>query len=249
MPVIGQRGNPRDFMRASSTAPGDTARPQDASPETQLGNSSQDQLGPKRLSPDQERLVQELAQTDQKVRAHEAAHQAAAGSLGGAISFTYEAGPDGKSYAVGGEVSVDLSSGHTPEETLARAEQIRAAALAPADPSPQDLSVAAEASQMEAEAQEQMMQQQLAAMHASREGHSGQVAVLGSQALRGRDVRLSHSNADNSEVAAVATSGPSDVGQQAAVTVATLESDRTAEGATNVQIQRLARLAMTAYGM
>jgi hypothetical protein len=134
---------------------------------TASGSSSADSAasaapaGAKALTPPEQRRVKELAKIDEQVRAHEAAHQAAAGSMGGAVSFSYQTGPDGKSYAVGGEVPVDLSPGRTPEETIARAQQVRAAALAPADPSPQDLSVAAAASQMEATARAQMAQQQL----------------------------------------------------------------------------------------
>ena len=70
------------------------------------------------------------------MRAHEAARRAAAGGLGGAASFSYETGPDGKRYAVGGEVPVSLRSGRTPEETIANAQTVRSAALAPADPWP-----------------------------------------------------------------------------------------------------------------
>lgn len=77
---------------------------------------------------------------------------AGAGLITRGASFTYETGPDGKRYAVGGEVGIDVSGGRTPEETLAKAERIRAAALAPAEPSAQDRQVAAEADQMAAEA-------------------------------------------------------------------------------------------------
>lgn len=55
-----------------------------------------------------------------------------------------------------GEVSIDTSPGRTPTETLARAERIQAAALAPADPSPQDRSVAAQAAQMAAQARQEL---------------------------------------------------------------------------------------------
>lgn len=55
-----------------------------------------------------------------------------------------------------GDVRIDTSPGRTPEETLRRAEQVRAAALAPADPSPQDYVVAAEAARMAAEARQAM---------------------------------------------------------------------------------------------
>jgi len=99
------------------------------------------------------RRVDELKSTDRTVRAHEAAHVAVGGSLvTSGASFSFETGPDGKRYAVAGEVSIDTSKGRTPEETLARAQQVRAAALAPADPSGQDRAVAAAASQMAADA-------------------------------------------------------------------------------------------------
>ncbi|WP_417070150.1 putative metalloprotease CJM1_0395 family protein [Niveibacterium terrae] len=101
------------------------------------------------FSADELREITTLKNTDSKVRSHEAAHMAAAGGLShSGASYEYTTGPDGKRYAVGGEVSIDTSSGRTPEETLRKAEQIRGAALAPADPSGQDLQVAAQAAQM-----------------------------------------------------------------------------------------------------
>lgn len=99
------------------------------------------------LSEEDAAQVQKLKQTDRKVRTHEQAHMAAgAGLVRGGARFTYENGPDGVRYAVGGEVSIDTSTGKTPQETIARMQRVRAAALAPADPSPQDRSVAAAAS-------------------------------------------------------------------------------------------------------
>jgi hypothetical protein len=109
--------------------------------------------GRSELSDDQKRQVAELQARDREVRAHEAAHKAAASGLGaGAPSFETQTGPDGREYAVGGEVSISVSEGRTPEETVAKAARIRAAAHAPAQPSSQDMSVAAQASQMEAKA-------------------------------------------------------------------------------------------------
>ena len=95
--------------------------------------------------------MQELEARDREVRAHEAAHLAAAGGLAmGGANFSLQRGPDGRMYAVGGEVSIDVSEGRTPEETIARAERIRAAALAPAEPSAKDMQVAARATRMAA---------------------------------------------------------------------------------------------------
>jgi hypothetical protein len=105
------------------------------------------------LSAADHRQVEQLKSTDRAVRAHEAAHMAAGGSLvSSGASYSFEIGPDGQRYAVAGEVGIDTSKGRTPEETLVRAQQIRAAALAPADPSGQDRAVAAAATQMAADA-------------------------------------------------------------------------------------------------
>jgi hypothetical protein len=97
--------------------------------------------------------VRELKQRDAEVKAHEQAHMAAGGSLiQGGANYTYEKGPDGAMYAVGGEVKIDTSPARTPDQTIAKAQQIRRAALAPAQPSATDRAVAAAASQMEAQA-------------------------------------------------------------------------------------------------
>ncbi len=113
---------------------------------------------PGELSEGELQLVDALRKRDVEVRAHEAAHAAAGGALAGAASFSYQRGPDGKSYAVGGEVSVDLSPGRTPAETIARAQRVRAAATAPAQPSAQDLQVASKAMAMEMEARLEQLQ-------------------------------------------------------------------------------------------
>lgn len=105
------------------------------------------------LSPAEKAQVKDLQKRDREVRQHEMAHLAASGGLAmSGATYSYQVGPDGISYAVGGEVRIDVSPGRTPEETIARAETIRAAALAPADPSGQDLAVASAAAQMAAQA-------------------------------------------------------------------------------------------------
>ncbi|EOI4050147.1 putative metalloprotease CJM1_0395 family protein [Campylobacter jejuni] len=101
--------------------------------------------------------VRELQSIDRNVKAHEAAHQAAGGGLAGAASFTYTRGPDNQMYATAGEVPISMQKGNTPEETIANARQIAAAAMAPADPSPQDYKVAANAAKMEFEARAEAM--------------------------------------------------------------------------------------------
>lgn len=115
------------------------------------------------LSEQERTEVEQLQQRDQEVRTHEAAHKAAAGQYAkGGASFDYERGPDGQLYAVGGEVSIDTSKiPDNPEATLQKANQIRNAALAPAQPSTQDRAVAVEAAAMAAEAKAEIAKQGL----------------------------------------------------------------------------------------
>ena len=117
--------------------------------------------GPDGLTAEERAIVAELAQTDRQVRAHEQAHLAAAGGLARGVSFSFTTGPDGKQYAVGGEVSIDTSpvSGD-PQATIQKAQQIRAAAGAPANPSSQDRAVAAQAAAMEAAARQELAAEQ-----------------------------------------------------------------------------------------
>ena len=108
---------------------------------------------------DEEQLqVTKLKQRDAEVKAHEAAHLGAAGGLArGGASYEYQKGPDGNSYAVGGEVSIDSSPVEgDPQATIAKAQQIRSAALAPANPSSQDYKVASQASRIEAQARQEL---------------------------------------------------------------------------------------------
>ncbi len=104
--------------------------------------------------------ISKLKARDTKVKQHEQAHLSAAAGLNVTpASFTYQKGPNGVSYAVAGEVKIDTSPGHNPEDTLAKAQQIIDAALAPADPSPADRSVAARAQYMAQQARIEMQQQ------------------------------------------------------------------------------------------
>ena len=129
-----------------SEAEEDTSDPTD----TQLSKAEQDD-------------VRELQDRDQEVRAHEQAHIAAGGNVvQGSASYTYETGPDGKQYAIGGEVSVDVSSvPGDPEATQEKAQAVRRSAMAPASPSAQDQNVAAKAAQMEAEARTEKQEQEV----------------------------------------------------------------------------------------
>lgn len=101
--------------------------------------------------------IQELAARDREVRSHEQAHAAAAGQYGSSPTYSFVRGPDGVSYAVGGSVDVDTSPiPGDPEATLRKAQQLRRAANAPAEPSAQDGRVAAAAAKMELDARAEL---------------------------------------------------------------------------------------------
>jgi len=105
------------------------------------------------LTPEEQKQVDDLKKRDREVKAHERAHISAGGNyVRGGANYSYQRGPDGQLYAIGGEVSIDTTSERTPEETLRKAQTIRRAALAPAKPSSTDRAVAAKATRMEQQA-------------------------------------------------------------------------------------------------
>ncbi len=113
------------------------------------GLGARETLDPRTLA-----VLNELKRVDRDVRAHEAAHVAVGGKfVTGGPNYQYQTGPDGKQYAVGGEVQIDTSA--VPDDPMATIEKmkvVRRAALAPGDPSAQDRSVAATATKIEAQA-------------------------------------------------------------------------------------------------
>jgi hypothetical protein len=90
------------------------------------------------------KLIRSLSQRDREVQAHENAHSAVGGQYAGSANYTYQRGPDGVNYAVGGEVPIDVGiiQGN-PQATLEKMQLVQRAALAPAEPSSQDRKVAA----------------------------------------------------------------------------------------------------------
>jgi len=104
--------------------------------------------------------LQKLKFRDKEVRTHEQAHLSAAGQFArGGMSFSYQKGPDGVAYAVGGEVGIDLGKESTPEATLLKMQTVKRAALAPANPSGADRQIAAQATAKEAQARQEMLRE------------------------------------------------------------------------------------------
>ncbi|WP_247892332.1 putative metalloprotease CJM1_0395 family protein [Azospirillum sp. Sh1] len=142
------------------------------------------------LSDAAQQQVQKLKQADTSVRQHEAAHQAAGGSNAGGASFTFTRGPDGKNYATAGEVPIDVSPESEPAATVAKMEQVKAAALAPADPSPQDLRVAAQADAAKLQAQSEQRRQGGDTASGRAAAAYGAAQALGNSAGAGRGLTV-----------------------------------------------------------
>lgn len=108
--------------------------------------------------------IEKLKQRDREVTAHEMAHIVAGGPyVRGGATFQYQYGPDGHRYAVGGEVSIDMSQiPEDPEATIAKMRTVIRAAMAPASPSSQDRMVAAKASRVATDAQMELIQLKMA---------------------------------------------------------------------------------------
>lgn len=148
-------------VEPTSEAAVGTASP-DASGDTELAEaerSKRSQLAKAeaQLLQAEQNEIRELAARDREVLAHEQAHMAVGGQYAGSMSLSYERGPDGRLYAVGGEVSIDTAPvPGDPQATIDKMEQVRRAALAPAEPSSQDRAVAAQAAQLIAQARAEM---------------------------------------------------------------------------------------------
>lgn len=110
------------------------------------------------FSESEQREIEKLKRRDREVRAHEMAHQSAGGQYAGTASYSYTTGPDNRRYAVGGSVDIETSPAKTPEETVKKADQIKRAATAPANPSSADLQIAAKATRMKMQAQSKVNQ-------------------------------------------------------------------------------------------
>ncbi|MEG3617323.1 putative metalloprotease CJM1_0395 family protein [Magnetovibrio sp. PR-2] len=119
-----------------------------ASQSVRRDDTSTTNVGGRELTDEQLQQLQELKKTDREVRAHERAHRSAGGTLTGPAQYEYVRGPDGQQYAVNGEVSIDVSRGNSASATVEKMEAVIRAALAPSNPSAQDIAVAAQARQI-----------------------------------------------------------------------------------------------------
>lgn len=151
--------------QSSDAAPAERARsgePGSTEEGTRSAEQPAEDRGPLELTEAEQAQVRELQQRDREVRAHELAHVAAGGPyVTRPATYQYQTGPDGRRYAVGGEVTIDTSVPSDPREALAKAQIIERAALAPVEPSQQDYRVAAKARQMAADARREIAAERL----------------------------------------------------------------------------------------
>ncbi len=110
--------------------------------------------GPGELSGADKALLEKLKARDSLVRGHETAHiMAAGGQTAGPAQYTYQTGPDGRPYAIGGSVNIAVVSSPVNDEDAARqAETARRAATANGGMSLRDMQVAMRATELSARA-------------------------------------------------------------------------------------------------
>lgn len=167
-PVYSRPDASFSVQKANSSESISAARPDSSNENSRAGNTVPDEDKQEtdsasftnsisNLSEQELQIVDKLQARDREVRAHEQAHKSVGGQYAGAISFTYQSGPDGRRYAVGGEVPIDVSPvPGDPRATIAKMTIVKAAATAPAQPSTQDIMVAAEASRVLMDAQNEL---------------------------------------------------------------------------------------------
>jgi hypothetical protein len=146
-----EQGSEQDGSTSIQVQPNDNSERADNESRQQARNQEQQQ------QQDLE-LVRSLSQRDSEVHAHENAHSAVGGQYAGSANYTYQRGPDGVNYAVGGEVPIDVAAiPGDPAATLEKMQLVQRAALAPAEPSSQDRKVAALAAQQASQARAELV--------------------------------------------------------------------------------------------
>lgn len=89
------------------------------------------------------RVLDKFRNKDAETRNHEQAH-ASIGHTTSPISYNYQAGPDGKMYAVGGSVRLDTSIPDDPKAAAFKLDMIQKAALGVTNPSSADGAIASQ---------------------------------------------------------------------------------------------------------
>ncbi len=111
------------------------------------------------LSEEEEKELEKMQKREDEVIKHEQAHKSAAGGLSVTrAQYEYVQGTDGKMYVKDGEVELKVKEEDDPQKNKENAEQLKRAALAPEEPSAQDMKVAQEADKMIQKANQELHQ-------------------------------------------------------------------------------------------
>lgn len=154
-----QQGNQQGSSEQQSSQQGSSQSNQQQT-DSEQNSSQQRGAAGQQLTADELEQLDWLQSRDDEVRQHEHAHAGVGGQYAGAPSYDYKRGPDGSQYAVGGEVPIDVSPiADNPAATIQKMQQVRRAALAPAEPSGADRSIAAQAAMQEAVARQELAKQ------------------------------------------------------------------------------------------
>ncbi|MEA2017581.1 MAG: putative metalloprotease CJM1_0395 family protein [Campylobacterota bacterium] len=89
------------------------------------------------------RVLEKFKQADANIRSHEQIH-ASIGHTTAPIAYTYQEGPDGKMYAVGGHVKLDTSIPDDPKAAAFKLDMLQKAASGPIDSSAADNTIASQ---------------------------------------------------------------------------------------------------------
>lgn len=159
----------------------ETPEPRSASREEgSRSNARSEKVDEQGLTEADRRTIEQLKRRDREVREHERAHASAGGSIAGSPTFKFTRRPDGRQYAVGGEVSIDASPvPGNPQATIRKLEQVKRAALAPRTPSGQDRSVASSADAGIIQAKKELADLRLEAQAERRQSLSNPAASQG----------------------------------------------------------------------
>lgn len=170
------RAEGSDSANSSQSAPANTPKEQNERSQQETEQAERQQQRQEQQDLD---IIRELSQRDGEVRAHEQAHSAVGGQYAGSANYTYQRGPDGVSYAVGGEVPIDVSPVNgDPRATLEKMKTVQRAALAPAEPSSQDRRVAAMAAQQASQARAEIVSESRESLLSETSSETGAVDPL-----------------------------------------------------------------------
>ncbi len=105
------------------------------------------------LSDNEQKAVNELKSRDKEVRLHEAEHMRNPELISvGGPKFTYAIGPDGKAYAIGGNVTLTTGKPKSPEDAMQKAMALKNSSMGVGEPSSKDIGASISAGAMFQEA-------------------------------------------------------------------------------------------------